>query len=622
MALTENALEYFEGLNRGRRANHMRQSKSYERRIMAIYDKAFKDNYKDLDKLFHSRTSRERRIVQTAYTKQLAQELQKLANDTGATLDKDTLDSFNNMNRAIYKHYTSSDLYKVVNDNVNVVNKKILDIMTKGSIYRDGQGLSTRIWKASNLSGDKIETAIGSCLARGISSAEAGNIIAEFGAGGHRTWDYSKIKEKLGDGYARKYGAGGIDYEGLRLMRTTRTHLNQLAVMNEKYVNPYVGKIRWHSVHSAGRTCEECEDRDGQIYDVNKCPFDHPNGLCWNEPIYCDVSGKVMTPTEMAEDMGKWMRGEGNTGTMDVLYGNVKVGKHIPKAPVVPKAPVDPSKAEREEFLNKYRDSIATHYSKTEQKKWDTYLDTIEKRLKDAPEYIQKAYYSAGEHLVRAFDLNNAGAYYSPGFKSVSMDLAECYRRKRVYDIDIATTFFHENGHMVDDLLYNGKQLLSNDPRFLKALKKDYKMQRTELRRRYLKETETPEEYERRGYDKMNLTELTRVIPNDQLPNLYYYYWNNKRNTGKDFYHANETHGMQDIVEGLSNAKVRIGWGHGKAYWNRGNRDEEVCSEAWAHMFERYTDKAKKECVEKYFPNTTKEFENILKEHLKNKGVI
>jgi len=36
--------------------------------------------------------------------------------------------------------------------------------------------------------------------------------------------------------------------------------------------------------------------------------------------IYSDINGKEVSNIQMAEDIGKWIRGEENSGTMDILY--------------------------------------------------------------------------------------------------------------------------------------------------------------------------------------------------------------------------------------------------------------------------------------------------------------
>ena len=198
---------------------------------------------------------------------------------------------------------------------VDITNKKLVQQMVKGEIYHGGRGLDELLWDATKCAKDKLNLAIASCMAEGMGAAEMSQNLKEFAKGGHHTWSRNKIKEKLGPGYARKY-SGGLDYEALRLARTTLTHQAQLATLATSKINPYMNAVIWHSDHQAGRTCQECIDRNGTKYYLNKesVPLDHPNGMCWLEPAYS------MTPEEMAKDMKAWGKGEPNSGLMDKIY--------------------------------------------------------------------------------------------------------------------------------------------------------------------------------------------------------------------------------------------------------------------------------------------------------------
>ena len=198
---------------------------------------------------------------------------------------------------------------------VDITNKKLVQQMVKGEIYYNGRGLDKLLWDVAKCAGDKLNLAITSCIAEGMGAVEMSQNLKEFATGGHHTWSRNKIKEKLGPGYARKY-SGGLDYEALRLARTTITHQAQLATLATSKINPYMNAVIWHSDHQAGRTCQQCIDRNGTKYYLNKesVPLDHPNGMCWLEPAYS------MTPEEMAKDMKAWGKGEPNSGLMDKIY--------------------------------------------------------------------------------------------------------------------------------------------------------------------------------------------------------------------------------------------------------------------------------------------------------------
>ena len=198
---------------------------------------------------------------------------------------------------------------------VDITNKKLVQQMVKGEIYYNGRGLDKMLWDVAKCAGDKLNLAITSCIAEGMGAAEMSQNLKEFATGGHHTWSRNKIKEKLGPGYARKY-SGGLDYEALRLARTTITHQAQLATLATSKINPYMNAVIWHSDHQAGRTCQQCIDRNGTKYYLNKesVPLDHPNGMCWLEPAYS------MTPEEIAKDMKNWGEGKSNSGLMDKIY--------------------------------------------------------------------------------------------------------------------------------------------------------------------------------------------------------------------------------------------------------------------------------------------------------------
>lgn len=196
---------------------------------------------------------------------------------------------------------------------VNITNRQLVEQIVKGEIYYNGRGLDELLWDVTKCAGNKLNLAITSCIAQGMGAAEMSQNLKEFANGGHHTWSRNKIREKLGPGYARKY-SGGLDYEALRLARTTLTHQAQLATLSNSKINPYMDAVIWHSDHQAGRTCQLCLDRDGTKFKLDNVPLDHPNGMCWLEPAYS------MTPEEMAKDMKAWGKGEPNSGLMDKIY--------------------------------------------------------------------------------------------------------------------------------------------------------------------------------------------------------------------------------------------------------------------------------------------------------------
>ena len=101
----------------------------------------------------------------------------------------------------------------------------------------------------------------------------------------------------------------------------------------------------------------------------------------------------------------------------------------------------------------------------------------------------------------------------------------------------------------------------------------------------------------------MTEDELKQHIPDNNLNRLYNYYLRDKHKTS----------GIQDVIEGISNCEIKVLWGHGKQYWNRGNRELEYASEAWANILGSYSDPETYEFMKEYFPNAIKAQEKIIK---------
>lgn len=174
-----------------------------------------------------------------------------------------------------------------------------------GGIYKDGAGLSSRIWQSSMGSSNKIQEIIAAGLAQDMGAAKLSELLRAYvDPTVRKTWDTDKIRSILGDGYAA--WNKNLEYNALRLARTTLSHTATMSMRQARQVNPYATKIKWHSVHAAGRTCETCEEMDGQVFDTEECPFDHPNGMCYQ------THEMEKSLDEIADELAAWCNGEEN----------------------------------------------------------------------------------------------------------------------------------------------------------------------------------------------------------------------------------------------------------------------------------------------------------------------
>jgi hypothetical protein len=567
-------------------------SKTQEQDIMRAYTIAFDDAFSDyLKQLEKGKTPSQPNLTQCklAYINQLYSTLQKQSLICNEEIPKKILNQY----AKVMKDITNNkDVIDKINKNVDVTSRNIVEQMIKGEVYKDGVGLDSRLWSATNASGRKIEDVIISCLARGISSAEASKIISQFAKSGHHTWDKNKIREKLGNKYANKYGTGGLDYEALRLMRTTNTHMAQLTVMNSDTVNPYNKFVKYHTGHAGSRTCSICRDRDGKIFPIHDAPLDHPNGLCWLSPVMSKDGKTELSLADMVDDMNDYFDGKPNSGVMTQWLGKSYPLRVEPKPQPKPQQPTEPPKAtipkghlyteeqreqkyqelethlldgissmlETELVNNKNKDNMIKPYAKTTVK-------GIIGNLRKYPASIQDLYL----HTLKDLKMNYTpdGAFYSPMTDSIHFSVKKTNNDNR----GPYGTVFHEWGHMIDWHIYSetgGTVTNSVKEEMYKILKQD-----VEDRIKY---------QQKNSRVKINKAEAKKLVTSEL-------------NGATD-----AIAGVSDIYGGVTGNAVVGRWGHAKSYWTRRDKKGEVCSEAWADILQSYGIPNQAKYIEKYMP--------------------
>lgn len=567
-------------------------SKTQEQDIMRAYTIAFDDAFSDyLKQLEKGKTPSQPNLTQCklAYINQLYSTLQKQSLICNEEIPKKILNQY----AKVMKDITNNkDVIDKINKNVDVTSRNIVEQMIKGEVYKDGVGLDSRLWSATNASGRKIEDVITSCLARGISSAEASKIISQFAKSGHHTWDKNKIREKLGNKYANKYGTGGLDYEALRLMRTTNTHMAQLTVMNSDTVNPYNKFVKYHTGHAGSRTCSICRDRDGKIFPIHDAPLDHPNGLCWLSPVMSKDGKTELSLADMVDDMNDYFDGKPNSGVMTQWLGKSYPRRVEPKPQPKPQQPTEPPKPtilkghlyteeqreqkyqelethlfdgissmlETELVNNKNKDNMIKPYAKTTVK-------GIIGNLRKYPASIQDLYL----HTLKDLKMNYTpdGAFYSPMTDSIHFSVKKTNNDNR----GPYGTVFHEWGHMIDWHIYSetgGTVTNSVKEEMYKILKQD-----VEDRIKY---------QQKNSRTKINKAEAKKLVTSEL-------------NSATD-----AIAGVSDIYGGVTGNAVVGRWGHAKSYWTRRDKKGEVCSEAWADILQSYGIPNQAKYIEKYMP--------------------
>ena len=617
--LNNNQKEYLDTLNKQLRNKPRELTKKQQQQIIQVYKKAYMDTINRGIKNAYGDSKAVKNLT-AAYSQQIYDELLKVVMKYNSKVATDLADINKQMMQLLM-----GDGYKQIKDQVDklvdIVNADTVEQVIQGKLYEKRKGLDKTLWSCTDKSGVKIEDAVASCMAEGMGAAEMAENLKEFAMGGHHTWSRNKIREKLGSGYARKY-SGGLDYESLRLARTTITHQAQIETINTRKVNPYMGGVKWHSNHEAGRTCDLCNSRDGHIFIVDKedIPLDHPNGACWLEPVWM-INGKEATPEEIAKDMKAWANGEKNSGAMNKIPEYKGLGGT--KAPVksikktIKKAVKQRGIYTEEERAAKYtelHETLKKQISKTN-KKYTT--EGILEALKQAPLEVQDMYLSIGK-----FQRTNStgGAFYSPTDKKIHMSLKDernlriQFGEKHRYDV-----LFHECGHMIDD------QATPDDFKMYRFSGGSEPMYSKITLKNAIKPTGLAQAFERdmnnwkakwveeKFHGKKTLDNTPAPLVNGKFA---------------DFLHDNEvfTIALQDAAKGMSAGAVKTKWGHDAKYYTR-NQDGnisayesaciEVSSELWAEISSSMTQPETRKFLYENFPEMMKSYDKLVKDTLK-----
>ena len=260
-------------------------------------------------------------------------------------------------------------------------------------------------------------------------------------------------------------------------------------------------------------------------------------------------------------------------------WGNMSVGKSTKG--------VDKS---GESGIIKTKDKAIFLLSKPEQNNEYSELGRFKQKL-NSDERIDKDYYNAlkekfshGTDTAKAIfnkfvpenSVENAMledvAYYNPNTKKISMNYGVDLKNER----GACVTWFHEHGHMIDDLAGG----LSDNQEFYDLLRKD----KIEYEKKIIHEKGT-----------RKVADTYRAIEEEL----------------QDF---RSQSGVSDIFNGLSAGTIRGCAVHDiPGYWNKSS----VCHEAFAHMFESQFDEIRYREMKKYFPNALSCFDNMLKGALK-----
>lgn len=273
----------------------LKRTKKLEKEIAAFYREAAKEIAEKLSKIPDGS-----RVLQRQMLNQIASQLKKRTKiidkkiseiiKAGAIATaKDVIDANND--------FMASVGLEIKGAFFNVP-ENVVENLLNGTVYRRDWSYSEAIWGSGNKVRKDIDRIVAKGIAEGKSTYEIAKDLETYvNPSARKPWDWSKVYP----GSNKK-----VDYNAQRLARTLVQHSYQQAFRQSVEKNPFVEGVRWHSAFAAGRTCQVCKDRDGNIYEKGKEPLDHPNGLCWLEAVI------PKSMDQIADEIIRWGEGERN----------------------------------------------------------------------------------------------------------------------------------------------------------------------------------------------------------------------------------------------------------------------------------------------------------------------
>lgn len=283
-------------------------TKAQEDEISKLYHQVYLDLKKKMDKLSHSGTTSE--SLRKTYLNKLTKELKASYKSLGVGLEKTIEKGIMDTATAVVQN--NADWLKkaglTIEGAYSYVPKDIVSMLVTDQLYGEGWTLSKAIWGHTQKTLHDIDKVVATGVAANKSAYEIAKDLEKYvNPSAKKEWDWSKVYP----GTSKK-----VDYNAQRLARTMVSHAYQQSLLATTKYNPFVTGYRWRSAHTH-RTCELCNERDGQVYSANDLPLDHPNGLC---TFIAELSDSM---SDIADRIGDWATGSKDPA-LDQWYDSMK----------------------------------------------------------------------------------------------------------------------------------------------------------------------------------------------------------------------------------------------------------------------------------------------------------
>lgn len=554
--------------------------KAQEKRIKLTNDniKLVKNLYSDIAKDLTKKIekSSEKSLTERwlrDYRKQLNREIKELNKILERNLSESMLKSASlasNIQQDFFNEV--SDKYKIsfkdaFTNMFSKIPQNAANELISGNFYKDGLGLSERLWMYKGKANAQFDYIIEKGLLEKKNVYDLAKDLETFiNPSKKQEWDFKKVYPSIGN---KK-----IEYNSFRLAVTSVSHAYQLSMQRSCKANPFCDGIQWHTSNSHRGPCSLCLSREGKIYKSDELPLDHPLGVCYFIPIVeksMDYIGK---------ELNEWINGKENSKLDNWIVNNYKEEKIKvdDNSKILLK---DNNKIDKEK--SNFKDFVKSIFKKSNDISQKLYLSDIPKKdfdnisniVNNAPIRLQEVFLQYSDTIM-FLDINySKTARYVPKENGIYINLKN--DRENVHRKGAYTTLFHEIGHLIDKNMGRPSTNMELSESFKNAIIDDVN--------RFITDTKF----------NNNIEDLPKLI------NLI----NHELSEDERF------HSISDIFGAVTQNVIVGRYRHDKDYWKRNGALER---ETFAHFFEATmrNDKYKLEIIQNTMHNAYNIFLDIL----------
>lgn len=270
-----------------------RLTKEQEQQIRDLYIKAANDIEDEAKGLPNTTSGSLRRMYLNGLKKQVTSRLNELQKSINGIIRNNMYSMVSSVIDCNSEFLTSVGM--PVQGAFSHISRDIVESVVSGKIYKGDWSLSDALWNTTRKSRNDIQSIIAEGIIQNKGAYDIAKELEKYvNPSAIKPWDWGKVYP----GVTKK-----IDYNAQRLARTMVSHAYQQSFVRTTQPNPFVTKYQWISSNS-GRVCELCASRDGVLFDKDKLPLDHPNGMCTFIAVMTD------SMVDIADRIADWVKGE------------------------------------------------------------------------------------------------------------------------------------------------------------------------------------------------------------------------------------------------------------------------------------------------------------------------